>query len=277
MSENMPSKPDRAAMIRRFTERNRLAQATVLRDIERAVLGCDYGGTSWTTRREADRVGRLLDLAPGKRLLDIGAGAGWPALYLARGSGCDATLLDLPINGLRIALARAAADKHGGAVWAVAGDGAAIPFGAGAFDAVSHSDVLCCLEAKRAVLQACRRVLRPGGKMVFTVISIPSHLSPADLERADKNDPPFVETASDYPTMLRETGWEVAERIDLSADFLESTRRILAEEESHGEALRELRGAAAQGEQLDKRRRRIDLLERGLLQRELFVAAPAPC
>jgi len=39
-----------------------------------------YGGTSWTTKAEADRVGRLLDLAPLDRLLDIGAGAGWPQL-----------------------------------------------------------------------------------------------------------------------------------------------------------------------------------------------------
>jgi len=138
----MPRKPDRPEMIQRFTERNRLAQSAVVLEIERGVLGCDYGGTSWTTRGEAEIVRRYLELAPGKRLLDIGAGAGWPGLYLARESGCDATLLDLPINGLRVALARAGAEKITGAVWAVAGDGAELPFMTGAFDAVSHSGVV---------------------------------------------------------------------------------------------------------------------------------------
>ncbi len=271
MTDTMPPRPGRPAMIQRFTERNRLAQSTVVLEIERKVLGCDYGGTSWTTRRKADLVRRLLDLAPGKRLLDVGAGAGWPGLYLARRSGCDVTLLDMPVNGLRIAMSRAAAEKNDGVVWAVSGDGAAMPFASGAFDAVSHSDVLCCLEAKHDALRACRRLLRPGGKMVFTVISIPS---PAAYERAEKNDPPFVAAASDYPAMLRETGWKITEQTDLSADFLDSTRRILAEEESHGDALTELHGAAAYAELLGKRRKRTGLLEQGLLQRELFAATP---
>jgi len=111
--------------------------------------------------------------------------------------------------------------------------------------------------------------------MVFTVILIPPHLSKADYERAEKNDPPFVETASDYPSMLRETGWDIAQQTDLTADFLESTRRILAEEEAHGGELTDLYGAAGYAEQLGKRRRRIGLLEQGLLKRALFVATPA--
>ncbi len=236
------------------------------------MLGCDYGGTSWTTRREADRVGALLALAPGKRLLDVGSGAGWPGLYLARESGCDLTLLDMPINGLRIAASRAAEDRAEGTFAAVAGDGTAPPFADDSFDAISHSDVLCCLDAKLSALRACRRVLRATGKMVFTVISIPSDLSPADYERAEKTDPPFVETEQAYPAMIREAGWEIVEKIDISDDFLGSTRRILREEEAHGDALTALHGEADYREKLVKRRNRIKSLEQGLLKRELFAA-----
>ncbi len=52
-----------------------LAEALTTRLDDLALL---YGGTSWTTKVLADRVGRLLDLAPLDRLLDIGSGASWP-------------------------------------------------------------------------------------------------------------------------------------------------------------------------------------------------------
>ena len=82
------------------------AQHPAMLKIERQVCGCDYGASSWTTRAEADRMAALLELRPGSRLLDIGSGSGWPGLYLSRTSGCDLTLVDLPIFGLKIAQTR---------------------------------------------------------------------------------------------------------------------------------------------------------------------------
>ena len=97
-----------------------------MRQIERRVCGCDYGGTSWTTRQEALQAGELLALGPGTRLLEVGAGSGWPGLYLAGTTGCDVALVDLPLEGLRITAERAAADGLAGACWiAVAGGGRA--------------------------------------------------------------------------------------------------------------------------------------------------------
>ena len=39
----------------------------------------------------------------GSNLLDLGAGTGWPGLFLAKESGCKVTLVDLPEIGLQIA------------------------------------------------------------------------------------------------------------------------------------------------------------------------------
>jgi hypothetical protein len=47
------------------------AQMPVMRDIERDIFGCDYGGTSWTTREEAKQTIELLALRQGARLLDL--------------------------------------------------------------------------------------------------------------------------------------------------------------------------------------------------------------
>jgi len=55
-----------------------------MQSVERCVFGCDYGVTSWADRDEADELVTLLGLAPGMRLLNVGAGSGWPGLYLAQ-------------------------------------------------------------------------------------------------------------------------------------------------------------------------------------------------
>ena len=150
-----------------FAKDYQLAQTQIMREIQRAVWGCDYGATSWTTRAEAEEVARLLELDPGKRLLDVGAGSGWPGLYLVRATGCDLALVDVTLEGLRIAAKRVVADQLTSQCWVALADGAALPFKNSCFDAISHSDVLCCLEAKQSVLKECRRVVRPGGKLVF--------------------------------------------------------------------------------------------------------------
>ncbi len=272
MTDGESATPDQQALIERFTQEYRLGQAEVVRAIERRVCGCDYGGTSWTTREEARRLGQLLGLKPGRRLLEVGAGSGWPGLYLARTTGCDTVLMDLPIEGLRIAAARAAADGLAETCRAAVADGAALPFETGCFDAILHSDVLCCLAAKRAVLKECRRVLNPGGTMVFTVIFISHGLAAAEYARAVDCGPPVVETAMGYPEMLREAGWNITLQVDLTADFGTSVRRQVGEEEAHQAALRELFGDAEFADKLARRRRALGAIEQGLIRREMFGA-----
>src|SRR5215831_19965423 len=93
-----------------FARDHEIAQTPLMREIERHVRGCDYGATSWATREQAQRSADRLALSPGLCLLEIGAGSGWPALFLATLSGCDVVLTDLPLAGLRMARERAGHD-----------------------------------------------------------------------------------------------------------------------------------------------------------------------
>jgi SAM-dependent methyltransferase len=265
---------EEAAMLARFGRHYRQGQTPVMRDIERAVCGCDYGGTSWTTRDEADRVAELLQLGPDKRLLDLGAGAGWPGLYLARRTGCRVTLADIPLEGLRIAARRAAADRLSDQVWVVVSDGALLPFKTASFDAIGHSDVLCCLEEKVSVLIECRRVIR-AGSMVFSVISIAPGLSPAEHRRAAVAGPPFKAVSSDYPDMLASSGWALLRTVDLTEAYAASVRRRLSEEEANRDALVKILDEAELAETIGRRRRTSEAISDGLLRRELMVARAA--
>jgi ubiquinone/menaquinone biosynthesis C-methylase UbiE len=246
-----------------------------MRDLERSVLGCDYGGTSWTTRREAGRITVLLGLRPGVRLLDVGAGAGWPGLYLAQATGCDVVLADVPVVGLQIALERAAADGFGERCRVVVADGAALPFGESSFDAVSHSDVLCCMPAKLAMLQACRSVACTGARMVFSVIAPAASLSESERQLAIESGPPFVDVDRDYSLLLEQSGWRVQERIDATAEFAQSIRTWLEGMKTHVGALIKVLGVDEFSERLKRKQATLAAIDRGLLKREIFAAITA--
>lgn len=258
----------------RFDELYVRAQSPVMLSIERSVCGCDYGGSSWTTRAEAQQMAALSGLQPGMRLLDVGAGSGWPGLYLAETSGCDVVLVDLPLAGLRIAAERAGKDRMRGSCWAVVADAASLPFPHGSFDAISHSDLLCCLKQERAVLEVCRRVIRNDGRMVFTVISIAPGLSPGQYRRAVENGPEFIESEADYPTLLGQTGWAVVDRRDITLDYAASCHRQLQADQERKDALQALIGASGFAERQAGWRSKLTAINDGLLRRELFVATP---
>jgi cyclopropane fatty-acyl-phospholipid synthase-like methyltransferase len=124
-----------------FNERYRVVGNPATRRAEVRVIGCDYGATSYTTRDQADRLARKLALGPEKLLLDIGSGAGWPGIYLARSTRCRVVLADLPLEGLRVASGRMHQEGVDGGV--VAASAEALPLRNEVFDAATSSDVLC--------------------------------------------------------------------------------------------------------------------------------------
>ena len=266
---------DEQATFDRFSKKYQHNQSDIMRGIERSVCGCDYGATSWTTLDEAREVGTTLALKPGQRLLDVGSGSGWPAVYLAKDSGCDVVMTDLPLTGLRIAIDRAAADRVTGACWATVADAAALPFQNGWFDAIIHSDVLCCLPEKLGVLESCRRTIRADGKMVFSVISIKPGLTAADYKRAAASGPPFIEADVPYSEMLHHAGWEITDHRDLTVEYGVTVGRMLEKLQTHAAEIANLLGDDDATDERARRRATFEALEQGLLRRELFGVVPA--
>lgn len=115
--------------------------APVLAELEREVMGSDYGASGYTPRHQADALADALAMRPGERLLDVGSGCGWPGLYIASRSGCEVVVTDMPMPGMR--RARARIDVDGLTAAAVVATARHLPFCRGSFDAVVHTDVLC--------------------------------------------------------------------------------------------------------------------------------------
>jgi SAM-dependent methyltransferase len=126
-----------------FDQRYGAALPPVARQIEQRVIGGDWGANGYSTMAQADTLARELGLSAADRLLDLGTGRGWPGLYLATRTGCRVLLTDLPLEGLRVAAHRAISEGLAARTAVVAAAASALPFQAGSFDAVIHTDVLC--------------------------------------------------------------------------------------------------------------------------------------
>ena len=111
--------------------------------LEEEAFGAAMGSNGYTIREEAEALLALVDARPPGRLLDLGTGRGWPGRLIARESHHSVVAMDVPIEALRLArdafeVGLAAASTH-----VCAGDGSALPFMRGSFDAVTHADVFC--------------------------------------------------------------------------------------------------------------------------------------
>ena len=126
-----------------FQERYRITPSLLACRIEQRVIGGDWGANGFTTMAQADTLARELGLSAADVLLDLGTGRGWPGLYLAGRTGCRVVLTDLPLEGLRVAASRAISEGLTARAGVVASAASALPFRAGSFDAVIHTDVLC--------------------------------------------------------------------------------------------------------------------------------------
>src|SRR5215210_3494688 len=111
--------------------------------------GDDVGQSGWLTADELERFAGLLELDAGSRLLDVGCGAGGPALRLASTTG--ATVVGVDVLDEAVTTARELAGDHGlddGATFVRADAGRPLPFDDASFDAVMSVDAMCHLPGR---------------------------------------------------------------------------------------------------------------------------------
>ena len=138
-------------------------------DIRREAFGEDIGQIGWITAEEQDLFIGWLELSNSSRLLDIACGSGRPTLRIAEKTGCRVTGVDLHEEG--VARARANATDLGLESRAEFRQGNAaerLAFEDMSFDAVMCIDAINHLPDRARVLAEWRRVLKPGGRLIFT-------------------------------------------------------------------------------------------------------------
>lgn len=130
----------------------------------------------WGAERDPDEIypdsPALMDrleadgIAPGTRVLEVGAGSGRDAVALAR-AGAHVTVVDYAENALEHV--RVNAERAGVRVNRLRADGQCTPFPDGAFDLVIHQGLLEHFRDPLPLLGDNLRVLAPGGRLYCAV------------------------------------------------------------------------------------------------------------
>ncbi len=144
-------------------------------DWARLLLGDSFhpGGLTLT-----ERLGTLLGLKPGLRVLDVAAGRGTSAIFLAGRFGCEVIGLDYGAEA--VAQANVQAEEAGLAhlVHFEQGDAEALQFAHQTFDAVICECAFCTFPNKPAAAAEFARVLRPGGRVGLSDLTRSGPLPP---------------------------------------------------------------------------------------------------
>jgi SAM-dependent methyltransferase len=141
----------------------------VYRLVRIETYGQDFGQTSWVTTEESNEIPKTLGLTGDSSVLEIGCGSGGYALYLAEKVGCRIVGLDVNAPGVHNASQLALAKGLASQVRFEQCDASkGLRFDGNTFDAVFSNDVLCHLPGRPAVLGEIFRVLKPGGRILFS-------------------------------------------------------------------------------------------------------------
>ena len=218
------------------------AEATVRRE----AFGEDIGQSSWLTAAEWLRFADMANVSEQSHVLEVGSGSGGPAVYLAAARGCHVTGIDVNEhgvrNGERLALARGLSER---VTFRVVDASQTLPFATGALDAVLSNDAMCHIANRREVLREWHRVLRPGGRMVFTDAMIVTGLVSAE-ELAIRSSigwylfvPP-----GENERLIRGAGFELLASEDVTAAAEVVAQRWRAARERHRDELVSREGEA---------------------------------
>jgi sarcosine/dimethylglycine N-methyltransferase len=183
-----------------------------------------YGGVA-----AVDALATRAAIGARSRVLDVCAGLGGPARFLASRRDCRVVAVELhagrAVGARRLTRLVRLSDR----VRVVRGDVTRLPVRSAAFDACISQEGLLHVDDKAAVLRECRRALRPGGRLAFS--DWIAHPRLGDVERRRLREwmaATTLQTIDGYRAMLGAAGFGAIEPEDLTDEWRGILRGRLA-------------------------------------------------
>jgi SAM-dependent methyltransferase len=243
-------------------------------EVRREAFGEDIGQTGWLTASEQDLFVDWLGLSENDHLLDIACGSGRPTIRIAEATGCTATGIDLHDDAVSNAIAYAKQrGLQGRTIFQVGNAAEPLDLANDQFDVLMCIDAINHLPNRIEVLKEWHRVLKPGGRLLFTdPIIVTGPLTHDEIAiRASIGVFLFVPDGTDEK-MLEAAGFTIEQVADRTENMAQNARGWLDARAKRESALRKIEGDDA----FDGQQVFLDtaacLAEEKRLSRKVFVA-----
>ncbi len=220
--------------------------AEVYRQIRVETYGDDFGQTSWVTTRESREIPGTLGLRPDSFVLEIGCGSGHYALLVAQMVGCRVLGVDINEPGIDNANQLAAARNMSAQVRFERCDASKkLPFDNGSFDAAFANDVLCHIPSRRDVFRELHRVIRTGGKFLFSdALIIGGMISHQEIASRSSIGYYIFSPPGENERLLQDQGFRLLSATDTTENAADIARRWHGARQKRKDALLRIEGEA---------------------------------
>ena len=174
-----------------------------------------FGGLAAT-----DALARHAKINQSTHVLDLCCGLGGPARYLAYHHGCRVTGVDMNTDRLAGAVRLTERTKLQDRVLFHHANALQTGLADETFDVIVSQEAFCHIPNKKTLIAECVRLLKPGGRIVYTDILARNSMTNEIRSRLE-NEMAFSElsTLEQYCHLLEEKSCQVVEVEDLSDDW----------------------------------------------------------
>jgi SAM-dependent methyltransferase len=248
--------------------------STLAKQIRCEAYGEDIGQHSWVTADELREDISRLELSSESHLLDLGSGPGGPLAFVVSQVGCRGCGIDASAKAIAAGRARATALGLDTSMEFREGDlNQAMTFPDGHFNVVMSLDVILHLRDRLACFREVARILKPAGKFLLTDAGVLiGAISDEEIRVRSTYGPTQLAPAGFNENMLGLAGFEVIGREDRTASLLKHATGRLTARVSHREGLSQLEGKTHFERQNRYLETVIDLSQRGVLTRLMYLA-----
>ena len=167
-----------------------------------------------------DRMAVAVGLKPGMHVLDVCSALGAPARHIAKKYGVKVTGLDFTKTMNTKAIERNKAAGLDNVITIVEGNAMDMPFKKDTFDVVWGQEAWCYVTDKDQLMFEGARVLKPGGKMIFTDWVITGKVEEPLLAKLYESMAfPYMETLQGWADLMKKYGLKVIEVKDQTDEY----------------------------------------------------------
>ena len=213
-----------------------------------------------------------LSPAPTAHILDIGSGIGGPARYLAATFRCRVSGIDLTPGFVAAATELTALCGLTDRVDFTQGDAASLPYADARFDHATCFYVGMNLPDKASVFAQACRVLKPGGRLIWTEVSSGTGTPTYPLPWARQPEASQVEPRDGLVEKCRAAGFIVEDVIDETALQLDLAQKIRASGKQPSDGQNQANAVVLGADFAERRRNFIQSMGQGLIASTLILA-----